>query len=428
MKTRNIVAAATTALAVLTAPAVTAQASEADVANFYRGKTITMYIGYTAGGGYDVYARLIAQHMTRHIPGNPNAISKNYTGAGGIRVLNALYNVFPQDGTNMAIVGRNVVMASLFGNKQAKFDAEKFQWLGSANQEYSVCVFWAGSKITSIQDALSKTPAMGGLAVGSTIDVHTLLVNNLLGGKFRLITGYPGGADITLALERGEVDGRCGWSWSSIKTTAADWIRDKKINITLQYAMKKHPELPNVPLISDLVTDKKMSDALYVHLSSQVYGRPFATGPKVPRERYMALRNAFWKTMTDPAFLAEANKRKLEIDPASGEEVQKLIDRVYALPKETIDLANRIGTTKGTKVSQAVIPILSYSGSITGLKNDGRRVSWKGNTGKGRLRVSGSGTKITVAGQKAKRGALKVGMSCDFRVKGAETALNIDCK
>jgi hypothetical protein len=286
----------------------------------------------------------------------------------------------------------------------------------------------ADTKITSIQDALAKTPSMGGLNIGSTIDVHTLLVNNLLGGKFKLITGYPGGADINLAMQRGEVDGRCGWSWSSIKATAADWVRDKKINITLQYAMKKHPELPNVPLISDLVTDKKMSDALYVHLSSQVYGRPFAIGSKVPDERYKALRTAFWKTMTDPVFLADAKKRKIEIDPASGEEVQKLIDRVYAMPRDVLDLAEKIGTTRNTQVSKAVVPVLTYSGEITDLKSGGRRVSWKGNTGKGKLRVSGSGTKITVAGAKAKRGALKVGMNCDFRVKGAETALNIDCK
>ncbi len=416
------------AAAVAVAASAPVKASEADVANFYRGKTLTFYIGYSAGGGYDAYARIIAQHMVRHIPGNPKAIGKNYTGAGGLRVLNALYNVFPQDGTNLAIVGRNVVSQPLFGIKQAKFDGSKFKWLGSANQEYSLCVFWAESGINSIQDALAKRPTMGGLAIGSTIDVHTLLVNNLLGGKFKLITGYPGGADINLAMQRREVDGRCGWSWSSIKATGADWIQDKKINLTLQYAMKRHPELPNVPLISELVTDKKLSDALYVHISAQVYGRPFAVGPNVPKERYEALRAAFWKTMNDPVFLADAKKRRIEIDPAPGEEVQKLINNVYAMPRDVLDLADKIGTTKGTEVAKAVVPVLTYKGEITGLKSGGRRVSWKGETGKGRLRVSGSGTKITVAGQKAKRGALKVGMKCDFRVKGAETALNIDCK
>ena len=428
MKTKAILGAATTALALSTLPGIAVQAADADVANFYSGKIVTMYIGYSAGGGYDAYGRIVAQHMTRHIPGNPKIISKNYTGAGGVRLMNALYNVLPQDGTNLGMVGRNVISLPLFGSKQAKFDGAKFKWLGSANQEYSLCVFMAGTKITSIQDALAKTPTMGGLNIGSTIDIHTLLVNNLLGGKFKLITGYPGGADINLAMQRGEVDGRCGWSWSSIQATAADWIRDKKINITLQYAMKKHPDLPNVPLISDLVTDKKMNDALYVHLSSQVYGRPFAVGPKVPDERYKALRTAFWKTMTDPVFLADAKKRKIEVDPASGEEVQKLIDRVYAMPRDILDLADKIGTTKNTQVSKAVVPILTYSGEITGLKSGGRRVSWKGDTGKGKLRVSGSGTKITVAGTKAKRKALKVGMNCAFRVKGAETALNIDCK
>ncbi len=422
--------ASAVATAAIAAPftAGTAHADMKDVENFFSGKQITMYIGYSAGGGYDAYGRIVARHITRHIPGNPRAIAKNYTGAGGIRLLNALYNVFPQDGTNLGMVGRNVISQPLFGNKQAKFDGGKFKWLGSANQEYSLCVFWSEAGIHSIQDALAKRPTMGGLSIGSTIDVHTLLVNNLLGGKFKLITGYPGGADINLAMQRKEVDGRCGWSWSSIKATAADWIRDKKVNLTLQYAMKRHPELPNVPLISELVTDKKMSDALYVHLSAQVYGRPFVVGPNVPKERYEALRAAFWKTMKDPEFLADAKKRRIEIDPATGEEVQKLIDRVYSMPRDVLDLADKIGTSKGTEVAKAVVPVLTYAGEITALKGGGRRVSWKGETGKGRLRVSGSGTQITVAGKKAKRGGLKVGMKCDFRVKGAETALNIDCK
>lgn len=426
--TRRFLTAAAGAAALTALSVAPATASTEDVANFYSGKTITMYIGYSAGGGYDAYGRIVAQHMTRHIPGNPRAIAKNYTGAAGIRLINALYNVFPQDGTNLAIIGRNVVSQPLFGNKQAKFDGSKLKWLGSANQEYSLCVFWAESGITSIQDALRKRPTMGGLAIGATIDVHTLLVNNLLGGKFKLITGYPGGADINLAMQRDEVDGRCGWSWSSIKATAADWIRDRKINIALQFAMKKHDELQDVPLISDLVTDKKLSDALYVHLSAQVYGRPFAVGPKVPDERYEALRTAFWKTMTDPVFLADAKKRRIEIDPASGEEVQKLVDRVYAMPPEIIALADQIGLTKDTEVANAVIPVATYSGKITDVNSGGRRVSWQGETGKGKLRVSGSKTKVTVAGAKAKRGALTVGMACKFRVRGAQSALNIDCE
>jgi tripartite-type tricarboxylate transporter receptor subunit TctC len=429
MRTKAIFTAATTALAVLSAPAITAQASEADVANFYRGKTLTMYIGFSAGGGYDAYARLIMRHMLRFVPGNPRGVAKQYTGAGGVRVLNAVYNVFPQDGTALVAAGRSIITQPLFRNAaNAKYDGSKLKWLGSANQEYSVCVFHKTSKYKSTEDLLQGKPNLGGVGIGSSIDVFTLLVNNLLGAKIKLITGYPGGADINLAMQRNELDGRCGWSWSSIQTTASDWIRDNKINITLQHALTKHPDLQQIPLITDLVKSKKDKQALKVHLAPQAYGRPFAVGPKVPQERYEALRTAFWKTMHDPKFLADTKKRKMPIDALSGQDVQKLIAEIYALPKDVLAYADKVGNSRETtEVATAVIPIETYKGAITKLKAGGRRVSWKGAGASGKLRVSGSKTKITVAGKKAKRKALKIGMKCSFRVKGAQTALNIDC-
>jgi hypothetical protein len=229
-------------------------------------------------------------------------------------------------------------------------------------------------------------------------------------------------------MQRNELDGRCGWSWSSIQTTASDWIRDNKINITLQHALTKHPDLQQIPLITDLVKSKKDKQALKVHLAPQAYGRPFAVGPKVPQERYEALRTAFWKTMHDPKFLADTKKRKMPIDALSGQDVQKLIAEIYALPKDVLAYADKVGNSRETtEVATAVIPIETYKGAITKLKAGGRRVSWKGPGASGKLRVSGSKTKITVAGKKAKRKALKIGMKCSFRVKGAQTALNIDC-
>ena len=408
----------------------TANASTADVAAFYKNKTMTMYIGYSAGGGYDAYGRIVMRHMVRHIPGNPRQIAKQYTGAGGVRVLNAIYNVFPQDGTALVMAGRSVIAQPLFRNAdKAKYDGSKLKWLGSANQEYSLCVFWHQSKFKSTEDLLRGKPAMGGVGIGSSIDVFTLLTNNLLGAKMKLITGYPGGADINLAMQRKELDGRCGWSWSSIKSTAPDWITGNKINLTLQYALKKHPDLQSVPLVTDLVKNDRDKKALKVHLAPQAYGRPFAVGPGVPKERYEALRDAFWKTMHDPKFLADTKKRKMPINPMKGEDVQKLIGEMYALPKDVLAYADKVGNSrKKTTVAQAVIPIATYAGKITKLKRGGRRVSWKGASASGKLRVSGSKTKITVAGKKAKRKALKVGMGCSFRVKGAQSALNIDCK
>ncbi len=401
----------------------------ADVASFYKNKVMTMYVGVSAGGGYDAYARTIAQYMGRHIPGNPKMIVKNLTGAGGLRMTNTLYNVLRQDGTNIAIMMRNLVSEPLFGNKAAKFDGSKFQWLGSANQEYSLCTFWHTSAIKTYDDLISKPAIVGGISLGSTVDVHARLVNNLLGGKLRLVTGYPGGADINLATERGEVDGRCAWSWSSINATGADWLRDKKIGLTIQFAMKKHPDLPHIPLVRDLVTDLIDKQALDVHLSPQVYGRPFATGPKVPADRAAALRAAFWATMTDPVFLAAAKKRRLQIDPTTGAQVAKLVNAVYAMPPDIIERARIAGTSsERTKVSKAVVPVETHMGKISGIKSAGRRVSWAGGGKKGKLRVSGRRTKVLIAGKKAKRKALKVGMDCAFTVKGAQTALKIECK
>jgi hypothetical protein len=270
---------------------------------------------------------------------------------------------------------------------------------------------------------------MGGIAVSATTDIHARLVNNLLGGNIKLITGYPGGADITLAIQRGEVDGRCSWSYSSIKSTAADWLRDRKIHMVLQVGVKKHPELPQIPLIGDLVKDPNDRKALQVQIAPQAFGRPFATGPGVPRARAEALRKAFWATVKDPAFLAQAAKVKLEIDPIPGEEVQSLINEIYAMPKDVLARAHEAATSSArTSVAKAAIPVETYTGKITGLRNDGRRVNWAGDKAKGRLSVSGSGTKITVSGKKVKRGELKVGMNCSFKVKGAQTALNIDCR
>ncbi len=401
----------------------------ADVASFYKDKTVTMYISFSAGGGYDAYARLIMRHMTRHIPGNPKSVAKQYTGAGGLRALNAIYNVLPQDGTSIGQIGRSAIAQPLWGAKGAKFDGSKLKWLGSANTEYSLCVFWHQSKFKSTEDLLTKRPNMGGVGIGSSIDVFTLLANNLLGGKIKLITGYPGGADINLAMQKGELDGRCGWSWSSIKSTQPTWLRDNKINLTLQYALKKHPELQAVPMITDLVKNERDRQALKVHLAPQAYGRPFAVGPKVPEDRYVALRDAFWKTLHDPDFLADAKKRKLPITPLSGQDVQALVNEIYALPKDLLAYANKVGNSReGTEVATAVIPVETYQGSITRVRSGGRRLSWKGASASGKLRVSGSKTKIFVAGQAGKRKSLKVGMNCAFTVKGAQTALKIDCK
>lgn len=273
MKTKLIMTVAAGALA-LTAT-LPAQVSADEVADFYKGKTITTYVGVSAGGGYDAYARTIGQYLVRNLPGKPKIITKNLTGAGGMRMVNAMYNVFPQDGTVIAHIGRNLVTAPLFGVKAAKYDGAKLQWLGSANTEYSLCIFWHKSKFSTTEDLLRKNPVMGGISLTATTDIHARLVNNLLGGSLKLITGYPGGSDINLAFQRGEVDGRCSWSYSSIKATAPDWLRDNKLHLVLQVGVSKHPDLPQIPLIGDLVTDPQDKQALQAQIAPQAFGRPF---------------------------------------------------------------------------------------------------------------------------------------------------------
>lgn len=302
------------------------------VADFYRGKNVEMYIGYSAGGGYDVYARLVARHIAKHIPGNPNIIPKNMTGAGSLKLANWLYNVAPKDGTVIGMIGRGTGFDPLFGIKGAQFQGTRFNWLGSANDEVSVCVSWHTSEVKTFDDLLTHELIVGGTGASADTDQFPKIMNAVLGTRMRVITGYPGGNDIGLAMERGEVKGRCGWSWSSVKATHQHWLDEKKINVLIQLSLEKHPDLPTVPLVVDLAKtddDKKIMRLLFAR---QVMGRPFLAPPDLPPDRLAALRKAFMDTMRDKEFLADAERGKLEITPVSGEGIQKLVAEVYATP------------------------------------------------------------------------------------------------
>jgi tripartite-type tricarboxylate transporter receptor subunit TctC len=303
-------------------------------ADFYKGKNVDLYIGYSAGGGYDVYARVLARHIGKHIPGNPNVVPRNMEGAGSLKLANWLYNVAPKDGTAFGIIGRGTGFDPLLGRKGAQFDAEKFNWLGSMNNEVSVCVAWHTTGITKIQELYGKELTVGGTGASADTDQFPRITNGVLGTKFKVVTGYPGGNDVGLAMERGEVQGRCGWSWSSVKSTHQKWIDEKKINILMQLALTKHPELPDVPLVVDLAKSDEQRRILRIIFARQVMGRPFLAPPNVPQDRVAALRKAFADTMQDKDFLAEAQKIDLEINPVSGEEVQKLVDEAYDTPKD----------------------------------------------------------------------------------------------
>ncbi|HEX2726049.1 MAG TPA: hypothetical protein VHN20_09545 [Beijerinckiaceae bacterium] len=321
----------------VTGAGCTAQAQSP--AEFYKGKTVEIYIGYSVGGAYDVYARLLARHMGKHIPGKPTVVNKNMEGAGSLRLANWLYNVAPKDGTAFGIIGRGIPFDPLLGGG-GQFDATKFSWIGSANDEVSICAAWHATPVNTFEDLLTREMIVGGTASGADTDQFPKIVNGVLGAKMRVISGYPGGNEITLAMERGEVQGRCGWSWSSVKATHPTWVNDKKIKILMQLSLAKHPDLPDVPLITDLAKTDEQRQILKLVFARQVMGRPFLGPPGIPDDRLAALRKAFMDTMKDPEFLTEAEKGKLEITPVAGEEIQKLVAEVYATPK---DIAAKAG-------------------------------------------------------------------------------------
>jgi tripartite-type tricarboxylate transporter receptor subunit TctC len=318
------------------------------VADFYRGRTIQLLIGYTAGGGYDLNARVLARHIGKHIPGNPNVVAQNMAGAGSLRLANFLYNVAPKDGTAIGMVGRGMAMEPLIGGSATQYDARRYTWIGSVSDQVSLCATWHTSKVKNWGDMLKTDFTVGGEGSGSDPDMFATMIRSIFGVKIRLVSGYPGGNEINLAMERGEVDGRCGWSWSSIKITKPEWLKNKQINLLLQMALHKNSELAGVPLIMDLARSERERQILKLVLSRQEMGWPFTAPPDLPRDRADALRAAFDATMKDPDYLAEANQRRLDINPMSGAAIDKLIAELYATPPDVI-AATKTAISEGVK-------------------------------------------------------------------------------
>jgi len=310
-----------------------AHAHAQDPASFYKGKTVDLHVGYSAGGGYDIYARALGRYMGRFIPGNPTIVPKNMPGAGSLVLANWLYNVASKDGSAFGMIGRGTAFDPLLGSTKAQFDAAKFNWIGSMNDEVSVCVAWHTSGIVKLEDVTQKELTIGGTGPAADTDQFPKVLNATLRTNFKIIPGYPGGNDIDLAMERGEVMGRCGWSWSSVVATHKAWVDDKKINILVQLSLTKHADLPNVPLVMDFAKTDEERQIFRLVFARQPMGRPFLAPPGVPAERTASLRKAFMDTMKDPAFLAEAEKMQLEINPVAGDAVQAIVQDVYQTPK-----------------------------------------------------------------------------------------------
>jgi tripartite-type tricarboxylate transporter receptor subunit TctC len=316
--------------------AATGLAGAEGPSDFYKNRNVDVYIGYSPGGAYDFYARVISRHMGAHMPGSPTLVPRNMEGAGSLRLANWLYRVAPQDGSTFGTIGRGIAFDPLLIGKGDQFDAQQFNWLGSANNEVSVCVAMKDSGITKFGDLFTKELAVGGTGTSADTDQFPRVLNNVLGTHFKIIEGYPGGNDVVLAMERGEVAGRCGWSWSSVKATHQSWIDDKRMVVLVQLSLSKHPELPDVPLVMDFAKTDEQRAILKMVFARQVMGRPFLAPPNLPAGRAALLRKAFMDTMTDKDFLAEADKAQLEINPVSGEEVEKLVKEIYATPADVV--------------------------------------------------------------------------------------------
>ena len=322
--------------------AVSPALAQDPVADFYKGKQVTIGIGFTPGGSSSLYAQALARHVGRFMPGSPNFIVQHVPGAGGLVVANNIYNTAPRDGTSFAITGRTAAIEPLLGNANAKFDGRRFGWIGTANVEYTTCIAWHTAKVKTLEDVKTTELIVGGSGADATEVVFPKAANKLVGTKFKIILGYPGSTELLIAMERGETEGFCGIGWTFVKLRKGDLLRDKKINILFQMSLEKHPELPHVPALIDQARtpeDRKVFEFLF---APQEMGRPFFAPPGVPADRLAALRTAFERTLKDPAFLQDADKLGVEIQHVGGQAIHALLDRIYASPKEIIGRAKAV--------------------------------------------------------------------------------------
>jgi tripartite-type tricarboxylate transporter receptor subunit TctC len=312
------------------------------VEDFYKGKSIQIIVGFGAGGGYDLYARALGRHLGKYVPGSPAVVVQNMAGAGSIQAANYVYGGSPKDGTVIAAVNQNAAMYQLLGGAGARFEAAQLQWLGSMTNSNGTVYTWHTSGIKTLDDAKKREVPMGAVGAQSDSVIFPNLINELLGTKFKPITGYTGSTQIHLAMERGEVMGRGGNSWSSLRTANAGWLKENKINMLVQVGFKKEPELPQVPLLLDLVKDEEGKSVVRVISLPTAIGYGHWLAPEVPKDRLAALRTAYAAVMKDPEFLKEAEKTRMDIRFQTGDEVEALIKQVIKTPKAVLNRTAQI--------------------------------------------------------------------------------------
>lgn len=335
MKAHRFLRHGTAGLALLGACSISAAAAD-PIADFYAKKQIVVTVGQAPGGGFDAYARLAGRFIGQQIPGNPSVIVQNRPGAGGVSNANYVYNIAPRDGTVLTIPNHTAAAEQLLGSDAIKYDARKFNWVGRFTSTVSIHYMWHTSKIKSIDDVFKYETIVAGQGASSTSSIYPALLNKLFGTKFKIITGFTGASLASLAMQRGEVDGMMT-PWSGVKLANPDWIRDKQITVILQYAMRKHPDLPDVPLVLDLAKTDEQREILTFYATTHEIGRSLATTPEVPEDRVAALRAAFMSMTKTKEFQQEVEKQNIEIGPMDGAELQKVVNATFDISPATIE-------------------------------------------------------------------------------------------
>jgi tripartite-type tricarboxylate transporter receptor subunit TctC len=304
----------------------------------FKGKQVIVYVGTGPGGGYDFYGRLVARHLGKHLPGEPNVVVNNMPGAGSLRAANYLFEVAPKDGTAMGIITQTVALEEVLGTPGVRYKAAEFTWIGRVTSNVEVQVIGRASPVKSIEDALKIQIPVCGTGPGLASTVYPTVLNHVLGTKFKIIAGYAGSAECMIALERGEVDGALT-SWNSLKTTQKSWVDEKKVNLTVQFNDRRHAELPNVPAVVELGKSTEDKQVLALYASGAVMGRAFVAPPGIPPERVKVLRGAFNAMLKDREFLADIEKGSVEFDPAPGERLQEVVAEAAKIPAAVLQRA-----------------------------------------------------------------------------------------
>lgn len=320
---------------------------------FYQGKTITIVVGNSSGGIYDIQARLLARHISQFIPGSPTIVVLDMPGAGGLKAANYLYRIAPKDGSYFGSFANGLILQQLLDDRGIQFDARRFGWIGSSMSEVSIIYAWHKSKFYSLQDIQKMQMVVPGTGSGANSVVYPKILNAVLGTKFKVVSGYPGAVETMLAIERGEADGQAGGTWQNLIASKPNWISEHKIRVLGQLALKRNKDLPNVPLVLDLVKQEKDRAALSLLFLKQSAAFPFTAPPGLPAERLQILRRAFDATIKDPSFRKEAAQHNFEIDALSGEEVAALVKTIFKSPDAVVARArNLMSAAQGSGASK----------------------------------------------------------------------------